>query len=207
MGGIGSGNYYRWNSSTTKTEETHRVDIRFLKKKGFLRPGAHGSLSWTCGGRPTGDIRFQTYNDAIHLIYKHRSYGEEWKQENERIAFDWTPCNYGGSRQWLICPHCGKRVAIVYGLDSGFLCRHCYDLPYSSQSETQLDRMYRKVRKIRRKLDNGDGYFNPDNLTESIIHKPKGMHWKTFNRLAKQEQDLDFYVDKMLDRLLNNYRL
>lgn len=137
MDGIGSGSNYRWATSTTKTEETHRVDIRFLKKQGFLRPGTGGSLSWNRGGDPTGNIHFQTHDDSIHLIYK-RSYGEDWEQKHERIAFDWTPCNYGGTRQWLICPHCSKRVAIVYGPGSGFLCRHCYDLSYSSQSEGQL---------------------------------------------------------------------
>ena len=102
MGGIGSGNYYRWNSSTTKTEEVHRVDIRFLKKQGYLSPGTQGSLSWNCGGEPTGSIRFETKHDAIHLIYNHRRYGEDWQHKNEHIAFDWTPCNYGGERQWRV---------------------------------------------------------------------------------------------------------
>ena len=57
MGGIGSGSYYRWNSSTTKTEETHRVDIRFLKKMWYLNPGTHGSLSWNCGREPYLSMR------------------------------------------------------------------------------------------------------------------------------------------------------
>ena len=109
MGDIGSGSYYRWNSSTTKTEEVHLVDIRFLKKQGYLSPGTYESLSWSCGGEHTGNIRFATKHDAIHLIYKHRRYGEDWQDRNERIAFDWTPCNYGGNRQWLICPRCGRR--------------------------------------------------------------------------------------------------
>ena len=197
MGGIGSGNYYRWNSSTTKTEEVHRVDIRFLKKQGYLSPGAQGSLSWNCGGEPTGNIRFQTYDDSIHLIYKQRSYGEDWQDRNERIAFGWTPCNYGGDRQWLICPHCARRVAIVYGLNSGFLCRHCYDLPYSSQSESSLERMQRKARKISQRIENEDGYFE----------KPKGMHWKTYNKLVSHEKAISLYVDEALDDLLMNFLL
>lgn len=164
MGGIGSGNYYRWNSSTTKTEEVHRVDIRF-----------------------------QTYDDAIHLIYKHRRHGEDWKQENERIVFDWTACNYGGNRQWFKCPHCSKRVGVLYGLDSGFLCRHCYDLSYSSQSEGRLDGLIRKARNISNKIENERGYFE----------KPKGMHWKTYNRLVKQECDISDHVDRSINRLLS----
>ncbi len=45
MGGRGSGSYYRWQSDTTKTEETHRIDIRFLKKRGYLSAGTYGTLS------------------------------------------------------------------------------------------------------------------------------------------------------------------
>ena len=196
MGGIGTGRYYRWNSDTTKTEEVRRVDIRFLKMMGYLSPGARGSLSWNCRGEPAGGIRFETKHDAIHLIYKQRRYGEDWQDRNERIAFNWTPCNYGGERQWLICPHCGRRVAVIYGLESGFLCRHCYSLPYSSQSEGHIDRMMRKGRKISKRIENENGYFE----------KPKGMHWKTYDMLVKQERDISIYVDTATDRLLSSYR-
>ena len=87
MSGNGSGNYYRWRSSTTKIEDVHKADTHFLKKQGYLAPGTYGSLSWTCGGEPTGDIRFETKHGAIHLIYKHRRYDESWQPRNERITF------------------------------------------------------------------------------------------------------------------------
>ena len=102
----------------------------------------------------------------------------------------------GGDRQWLICPHCARRVAVVYGLGSGFLCRHCYGLPYSSQSEGGIDRMIRKARKIRKQIENENDYFE----------KPKGMHWKTYNRLVSQEREISFYIDTAIDRLLSNYQ-
>ena len=38
MGGLGSGNWYRWDTRTT-TEQIHRVDIRYLRKQGFLKEG------------------------------------------------------------------------------------------------------------------------------------------------------------------------
>ena len=43
MGGSGSGSWYRWDSRAT-TESQHRIDIRWLKKKGYIRPGATGCL-------------------------------------------------------------------------------------------------------------------------------------------------------------------
>lgn len=193
MGGLGSGNWYRWDTQTT-TSEVHSVDIRYLKKRGFLRTGSMGTLSWIRGGEQSGNIRFITHGNSLQLIYKHKQYGEDWIDRNESIKFDWTPCNYGGSRQWLICPHCGKRVVIIYGLSSGFLCRHCYKLPYTSQRETYLDRMMRKARKIRKRLD------ADNDLDVPIFHKPKGMHWQTFNRLVNQEKRTNGLADLAFEK-------
>lgn len=44
MGGIGSGNWYRWDKRTT-IEETKRIDIRYMRQQGLLKPGWSGSLS------------------------------------------------------------------------------------------------------------------------------------------------------------------
>ncbi len=46
MGGSGSGNYLRWSTKST-TGSQHRVDIRWLKKQRYLRPGAFGLLTWS----------------------------------------------------------------------------------------------------------------------------------------------------------------
>lgn len=56
--------------------------------------------------------------------------------------------------------------------------------------------MQRKARKIGSLIENDDGYFE----------KPKGMHWKTYNRLTKQEYVISDSVDRAFDRLLSNYR-
>jgi hypothetical protein len=113
MGGMGSGNWYRWDKKTT-TEEVHRVDIRYLRKQGLLGwPGATGSLSWSRGGEQTGSISYCVEQDALVLMYRHRSYGEEWQDVEERVRFSRTPCHYGGERIWFLCPRCGLRVAVL----------------------------------------------------------------------------------------------
>jgi len=187
MGGSGSGSYYRGSSRTT-CEESKRIEISYLKKRGWLNRSSSGSLSWHCGGEPTGNIRFKIHADIMTLNFKCRQYGDdEWKTIEQKIRFDRTPCNYGGDRSWFLCPNCNTRVAVLYGADVLFLCRHCYRLPYSSQGESYLDRMSRKVRKLGDQLDTGelggierDGYF-----------KPKHMHWKTFHRLRRAESVAD----------------
>lgn len=183
MGGSGSGNWYRWDSKTT-TESQHRIDIRWLRKQGYLRPGTMGSLSWSCGDEQTGSIRYSMEEDQMILNYRHRPPGEDWEQVKINVQFSETACNYGGSRKWFICPNlnCSRRVAVLYGAGKYFLCRHCYGLVYSSQQESRPDRLMRKARKIRKRLGVSD------DLTESILFKPKNMHQKTFDRLRREAE-------------------
>lgn len=179
MGGSGSGSWYRWDSKTT-TESQHQIDIRWLKKQRYLRPGTAGSLLWSWGDEQTGSIGFRMEKDRLIFNYRHRHHGGDWKPVEQAITFDRTSCNYGGYRTWFLCPRCWKRVAILYGAGKYFLCRHCYDFTYSSQQESRSDRLMRKARKIRARL----GASN--NLMAPILFKPKNMHQKTFDRLRRE---------------------
>lgn len=44
-----------------------------------------------------------------------------------------TRCNYGGTREWFICPSCSRRVGILYREKDNFRCRKCLNLVYYSQ--------------------------------------------------------------------------
>lgn len=56
MGGVGSGNWYRFDKKTT-TDECHGVDVRYLYRHDLLKPGGRFSLRWSRAGRETGSIR------------------------------------------------------------------------------------------------------------------------------------------------------
>ena len=73
-----------------------------------------------------------------------------------------------------------KRVAVLYGAEKYFLCRHCRDLAYGSRQEGTSDRLMRKAREIRARL----GASN--NLMKPILFKPKNMHQKTFDNLRME---------------------
>ena len=185
MGGIGSGRYYR-SSGRATTEETKRIDIRYLKQQNMLRPDTRGSLSWSCGGEPTGNINYTMYENTMVLNFKWRHYGDEdWQSVEQTIWFDRTRCNYGGERKWFSCPGCDARVAVLYGADIKFFCRHCYQLPYASQGEDYLARLMRKSDKVSARLE-ADEYMEFDGY-----YKPKGMHWKTYYQLVMTENDLE----------------
>jgi len=202
MGGTGSGTWYRWNKKTT-AEEIKRIDIRYMRKQGMLKPRGWCRMTWERGGEPSGDIKYQADETGLDLSYRSRSPGEEWEPVTERVWFDRTPCHYGGERLWFKCPHCSKRVAVLYGLDVRFLCRHCYQLPYATQQEGYCDRMMRKARKIRARL----GASN--DLTEPVWSKPKGMHQNTYYRLLiverKANRAASDYIDEQM-RAMGHYQ-
>jgi len=177
MGGVGSGNWYRFDKKTT-TGECQRVDVRYLYREGLLKPRSWFSLRWSRAGRETGSIRGAMIGDAkpegVILTYRHRSGpGNEWEDVHEPVSLDWTACNFGGERPWFVCPGagCGRRVGLLYGPGRYFLCRHCYDLVYESQREDKMHQALRRAQNIRRRLGGSA------NMMEPFPEKPKGMHW------------------------------
>ena len=135
------------------------------------------------------------------LLYRHRPAGGEWEEVEEAVYFDWTPCHYGGERRWFICPMrgCGKRVAVLYGAGKYFACRHCYDLAYESQRENSYGRALRRKHKIIERLGGEiSDLFYPD--------KPKGMHWKTYDRLIAEAQYYEQVTEEHLAKWIGLLR-
>ena len=184
MGGIGSGGHCRWNKKTT-IESTHRIDIRFMRKQGYLKPFTRGTLAWNRSGKPSGNINFVAYPEYLLLDFRFRQSGDtEWQPVQQKIRYDYTPCHYGNSRRWFLCPNCHRRVAILASDGLYFLCRHCYDLTYCSQNDGIVDRLRDKRDKLGKRIfENFNGDYG------SI--KKKGMHQKTFDCLLQQYRQLD----------------
>ena len=97
----------------------------------------------------------------------------------EPVPLSWMACTFGGERPWFVCPGagCDRRVAVLYGPGKHFLCRHCYDLVYESQQDDAMYRALHKAQAIRERLGGSA------NMMEPFPEKPKGMHWKTYERL------------------------
>jgi len=182
MGGFGSG---RRLQSKNTTNDHRQLDVRRLQRGGFLKPGRTFGWQWTCGNGTMATINVHTEINKITLSYKQRSNGDDWKDESYPVRLDWTSCNYGNWRAWLLCPGkgCGRRVAILYG-GAIFACRYCHKLAYPCQRETALDRTTRRAEEIRSRLGWQAGILNPPG------NKPKGMHWQTFWKLERQHNRL-----------------
>lgn len=189
MGGIGSGNIWRYGSQDT-CESYTRIELPFLRRRGMLQPGYYGSLSWNRGGEPSGNIRFRMYESSMELIYKYRAHGGgEWREVNETVPFAYTVQRLGGRRRWFVCLSCGGKCAVLYG-GTHYRCRKCWNLAYQSQHEAPYQRALSKAQKFRQRL--GGSLCTDDPFPE----KPKGMHWRTYDRLAERGEALDEQAER-----------
>ena len=174
MGGFGSGR--RWDSKAT-TSDYRQLDIRRWQRSGILVVGR--SFAW----QPWEvDVVTSMKRDEPNLVRLYRC-GQGRRSEPYRVCIEWTPCNYGGSRAWFVCPRsCGRRVAILYG-DGSLACRHCNQLAYQSQHESPRYRGLHRTRAIRRK------FGGSISLAEPFPPKPKGMHRLTYARIRGEQCD------------------
>jgi hypothetical protein len=191
MGGVGSGNWYRFDKKTA-TDECHSVDVRYLHREGLLKPRHWFSLRWSRAGRESGSIRGVVHSssppESVTLLYRYRSeLGGEREDVQETVPLTWTACNFGGERPWFICPGagCGRRVAVLYGPGRYFLCRHCYDLTYQSQRDNKMYRSLHRAQNIRERLGGSA------NMMEPFPEKPKAMHWRTYERLRWEHHEAE----------------
>lgn len=203
MGGIGSGRHFQFGADTT--ERFCSLDVRWLKREGILSHGNRRRITWSRRGEVTDSINIQSEPGRLILDYCQRNQVGEWQAKRYPVYLDTTSCHMGGERHWFLCPAlgCGRRVAILYG-GAIYACRHCYRLAYPSQRETPGDRASRRATRIREKLDWPGGILNGDNWG-----KPKGMHWRTYERLCREHGSLSDralvglmdYLDRLTGRL------
>lgn len=80
-----------------------------------------------------------------------------------------------------------KRGAVLY-IDEKIACRTCYNLNYTSQQQTKGTWQERdRMNKVREKL--GWTLIKDVRFWERI--KPKGMHYKTFERLYQEHDNYE----------------
>ncbi len=203
MGGPGSGNPYRFWAKE-RVEDRLSLDVRRWRREGLLEPGRFATWAWYRNGRKASSIGVRALCGAVELSYSVGPNGASESKEDVRyaVALARTPCNFGGSRPWFVCPGvvngmaCGRRVAKLYLRRRYFLCRHCHDLTYASRQETGLIGALRKCQRIRRKLGGSA------NMTEPFPQRPKGMHFETYMRLILEYEKADAeYTRAMMEDL------
>jgi len=126
--------------------------------------------------------------------------------EAERVVLEQTPCNFGGSRSWFICPNseCGRRCGKLYlQVGDRWFCRACSGARYRSQRQHAQERCLARARKLRERLGGSLAPIDP------LPVKPPNMHWDTYDRRLREIQARESVgimmlvgaADRDLDRL------
>jgi hypothetical protein len=167
MGGLGSGRPEIWPSLWS----LYSVRTKHIREACDFRPGLVGHI--TFGDGTTINVR--TSPGYVHV-------------NDVPILIDWTTPNLGGRRAWFLCCCCRRRCTVVYGRERQWGCRRCWRANYPSQKEGRFDRLIRRAGKLRRRLGDTVCEVPMDHVDWAGIPpgKPKGMHWRTYSRLARQ---------------------
>jgi hypothetical protein len=144
------------------------VDVRRFRREGPLSLGNLFTWHRMCRNESLDKVAVKVNAESLTLFYRNHS---------QSVILTTTPCHLGGCRYWFRCD-CGKRVAILYAGDSRFACRHCLNLNYQTQHLELHERLARKAHRLRDRLGFPTGFRNGGGP------KPKGMHWRTFERLS-----------------------
>ena len=109
-------------------------------------------------------LEMPPYNLKATLLYDR--YCVEYEEGKYEIPIEKQPCNYGGSRYFLHCPKCNRRMRFLYCDKGMFACRKCLKIGYFTQRLRPSIRCIimenKYVNKI--KLMGGDHYKKPPRM-------------------------------------------
>jgi hypothetical protein len=196
MGGLNSGFQGRRKITTTEVLNLDIKNIGFKRATKFSTEIKWGNGSNIRVVKPNEYELQLLYNNTINGISKNYSY---------KVSLDYTNCNYGGERIWFICPECGERVRKLYLKGGMFKCRSCQNLNYIIQQEDKKDyamrsidhKIYKIQDKLKVKRDINNTYY---------VQKPKGMHYKTYEKLTMQLRKLGIERDNTFLSILGTFR-
>ena len=175
------------------SDDCLQLDARRWAREGLLQRPCSGVWQWTDGaaGHRVASISFRIAIGQVLLSFSCHD-----QARLQMVPIFTTRCNFGGVRHWFGCPSCGRRVAVLYLRGCAFGCRGCCNVGYTCQTENRLDRVRRKQAKLEQLLLCGEG-------------KPKGMRWKTYERIraaivlcdTRRNAELLSYIARVTKRI------
>ncbi len=157
MGGINSGR--RRSVHRGSVEQFPVIDLRVLKRAGLLNPDecTYDTLCWRNQELGVLEVRiFVDLSDADDASIRIAG-----NVPDQRAAIERVPCPFGGYRCYFLCPLSGDRCEQLFLVDDLFASRKAHRLIYASQSEDELSRARRKVRKFHRQVEGDSRYSRP----------------------------------------------
>lgn len=178
----------RWRDRV-RLEDGLKLDLNKLLRAGYGKMGlcCWNKIQWTF--LATGEVIASgwlemdlQYEDDARAVIRLGEITQTLRMRRE-------PRQFGGGQWYFLCPSTG-RLASVLWLPPGasrFASRQTWGrrVAYGSQFQTPHDRAVSRAQDIRMRLGGRKYISLMDGLTPP---KPKGMHWRTYDRLiAKSE--------------------
>ena len=169
-----------------KIEHCLRLDMRELSRKGLLTAGYRFSWRWTNSltGEETRSIGIEVRPEGFVLRYSTPN-----GIRDEQLAITRTPCRFGGSRPWFVCPSCNENRLVLAYSRQRWACTDCHNLAYVSECLHPISRTWRQQERLERLLDED-------------WERPKGMWRKTHERLLDRLTALIDYRQTQCDEIL-----
>ncbi|MDE2406856.1 MAG: hypothetical protein KGL91_03215 [Xanthomonadaceae bacterium] len=166
------------------------LDLLRLLRTRCIVPGctSSGTLTWTRDGREhvaSVGYRADLGEASGTLTLAYRADGQD---AQDVIPLSTVANNYGGRNWFMHCPATGKRARKLYKWNGLAHFRHRDTVrprpTYASQRDSGTERVNRQRWALRRKMgdDRSDLFSEP--------WKPKGMHWRTYERHAARDAEL-----------------
>src|SRR5262245_43417025 len=127
------GSWYRWDKKDT-VESQLDLDMTTFVKSVDLERYLSGSWRWTWTSGRQSSISYIVQPERHTVRLQYTSNGKEYDYPVRVVT---TQPHYGGRRYWWLCPHCGRRVRVLYG-GAYFLCRTCQNLSYETTQSGEL---------------------------------------------------------------------
>jgi hypothetical protein len=149
-------------------ENRLRVDVRQLKRDGYLEAGRAARFWWRAEGELVGPVTVtagtvEGGHGAVDII------GPDFAA---CVHLTTTPCTFG-DRIWFTCPDCERRCAVLLVETGSLTCQQCANAPNLSTTLGRAARKQDELTKARRGLFM-DEHDQP--------HRPKGMRLANWQR-------------------------
>jgi hypothetical protein len=195
----------RWRERV-RLEDGLKLDLNLLIRQNLIRPGAAwgSTITWNycysgeqiASGQVSADM-----SDAWGGWFR-----IQLGALDQQISLQAAPRHFGGQQWYFTCPQTWRRVSVLWKPPGArtFASRQAWgrQVAYGSQFETLHDRALSAAQDIRYRLGGKDFVSIIDAIPPP---KPKGMHWRTYERKIKRSEAYESksfqYLNVMLSRL------
>lgn len=125
---------------------------------------------------------------------------DEWERFERVASVEWTGCEFGSRRAWIVCSRCAGRAARAFiscaALAGELLCHRCAGFRYPSQNRAPWERLSTRIDKIRSELGGLPTRGQPD---VPLPQRPRGMHQTTYFRRIQELKLLEAELEDLLE--------